>query len=66
MPATIFVKPAPGLKIRLPENPAEVLPDHGVTVTATSFWLRRIAEGSVLQVEPEKAVEPAKKEKGGK
>ena len=45
---TMFVKPAPGMKIRMPDNPAEHLPAQGADVPATSFWLRRVKDESVL------------------
>jgi len=56
---TIFVKPASGMKIRMPDNPAEHLPAQGADVPATSFWLRRIKDESVVCAEQTKA-------KGGK
>jgi hypothetical protein len=48
MPITFFIKPAPGMKIRMPDNPAEFLPEQGAEVPVTSFWLRRIKDGSVV------------------
>lgn len=43
---TLFLKPAPGLLIRMPDNPAKRLPAEGAQVPASQFWLRRLAEGS--------------------
>ena len=45
----IFVKPAPGMKLRLPENPRAFLPEEGMEVERNAFWLRRIAEGDALE-----------------
>jgi hypothetical protein len=44
----IFVKPAPGMKQRMPENPREFLPEEGAEVERNAFWLRRIADGDVV------------------
>ena len=48
---TSQIKPAPGLKIRFPDRPQEVLPKNGAKVPASSFWMRRLKDGSVLRVE---------------
>lgn len=45
----IFVKPAPGLKVRLPENPRAFLPDDGAEVERDAFWLRRLRDGDVVE-----------------
>lgn len=50
---TIFVKPNSGLKIRMPGSGA-VLPVDGAEVPNSSFWLRRIADGDAVMVEPKK------------
>ena len=47
---TMFVQPTPGLKIRMPDNPAEHLSAAGAEVPANSFWLRRLRDGSVVKV----------------
>lgn len=44
---TIFLKPAAGIKIRFPDRPNKILPEEGANVAITSFWMRRIREGSV-------------------
>lgn len=44
----IFVKPAAGMKQRLPENPREFLPEEGLEVERNAFWLRRMADGDVI------------------
>lgn len=47
----MFVKPAPGLKVRLPENPRAFLPDDGAEVPRDSYWVRRLRDGDVLAAE---------------
>lgn len=48
-PQTIRVKPAPGLTVRDPIT-RKPLPAEGDDVQNSSFWRRRIAEGSVVEV----------------
>lgn len=57
----IFVKPAPGLKIRDPETKLH-LPEEGAQVVKSSFWSRRIKDGDVLTTEPKPEVKEIKKE----
>lgn len=49
----IYIRPArPGLIIRYPETgegPGPILPDEGAMVIESSFWLRRLSEGSVVK-----------------
>jgi hypothetical protein len=48
--ARMFVVPAPGLKVPVPEaRPplARHLPPEGAEVEATEYWRRRIADGDV-------------------
>ncbi len=45
----VFVKPAPGMKQRLPENPRAFLPEEGAEVERNAFWLRRLADGDVVE-----------------
>ena len=47
----MFVKPAPGGKIRWPRT-LRFLSDHGEHVPADSYWLRNLAQGSVIEAEP--------------
>lgn len=54
----IFVKPASGVKVRLPDTKKHI-PEAGCMVEETSYILRRIAEGS-LTVE-QKPVQPVAK-----
>lgn len=48
----MFVKPAPGLKVRYPP-PAQkrLLPPAGADVPEESYWLRRLKAGDVVPVE---------------
>ncbi len=50
MADTIFVKPAQGLMIRYPHDPRRLLPEDGAEVAATSYWLRRLRDGSIMRV----------------
>ncbi len=45
----MFVKPAPGLKVRDPISKRH-LPASGQEVPMSAYWLRRLAEGDVLDV----------------
>lgn len=43
------VKPAtPGLRVPMPERGNALLPPEGADVPASSYWTRRVQEGSVL------------------
>lgn len=42
----MFVKPAPGLRIRGPNK--QILPDEGAEVPEVAFWLRRLRSGDVV------------------
>ncbi len=48
----MFLKPAPGLKVRDPKTKKH-LPEEGKEVSSSSFWLRRLAEGAVVETKPE-------------
>ena len=48
-PHTMFVVPAAGLKIRYPDRPYNILPAEGADVPVSSFWLRRLKEGSIVR-----------------
>jgi hypothetical protein len=55
------IKPAtPGAVIRDPDT-RRPLPDDGADVQASSFWMRRLRDGEVVEIEPtaEPAQEPA-------
>lgn len=57
----IFVKPAPGLTVRKPVG--GYLAEAGEEVNRESYWLRRLADGDVLEATPpaeaDKATEKA-------
>lgn len=46
----IVVKPAKGLTVLKPDG--RKLAAEGETVTRTSFWLRRLQDGDVIEVKP--------------
>lgn len=48
-----FIKPAPGLHVRMPNG--NVLPEEGAQVELNSYWLRRLADGDVIEVEKPKS-----------
>ena len=50
----IFVKPAPGLKVRDPQSRLHIA-DGGQFVEENSYWVRRLADGDVVQAEPPKS-----------
>lgn len=54
----IFVKPAEGTKVRLPDSKKHI-PEAGCMVEETSYILRRIAEKSLIMAQ--KPAEPAVK-----
>lgn len=68
MPKQVHVRPADGLKIRIPNSDPgrrlhEFMPPEGLTVTLSAgdnFWQRRIDQGDVLVGKPKSAA--AKKE----
>jgi len=45
----MFVKPAPGRSVPNPERGFDLLPETGMIVPRTSYWLRRIADGDVSE-----------------
>lgn len=44
----MFVKPAPGLVVRDPQTRVQV-PEDGRDVPETSYWLRRLRDGDLVQ-----------------
>ena len=58
----IHLKPAPGKRVRDPQS-KKVLEEKGIKVDAIdTYWFRRIEDGDVVIVEPEKkAPAPAPK-----
>lgn len=47
---TAKLKPAPGCRVRYPDNPQILLSDEGDTVTLTSAWRRLVKAGDVVEV----------------
>ena len=49
---TLKLKPAPGCRVRYPDNPQLLLSEEGDQVVLTSAWRRLIKAGDVVEVEP--------------
>jgi hypothetical protein len=47
----VFVKPAKGLRVRDPISKLH-LPEDGKEVPESTFWIRRLKSGDVVQVYP--------------
>jgi hypothetical protein len=47
---TIKLQPAPGCRVRYPDNPTLLLSAEGDQVTLTSAWRRLIKAGDVVEV----------------
>ena len=61
--STLYVIPAPGLLVPMPEVPAGAsrhLPPEGAVVNDTAFWRRRVADGEVTLADEEPQAAPAK------
>lgn len=56
--APIYVKPAPGGRVRMPERNSKPMPDDGIFVQRNSYYERLIETGDVVIAEPPTA--PAK------
>lgn len=52
--ASIYVKPAPGGRIRMPDRNNNVMPETGAWVPNDSFYQRLLIGGDVVAVKPEK------------
>ena len=51
----IFIKPlVPGSKVHMEGKPKEFLPQKGVAVERTTYWIRRLNDGSVVKTEQPK------------
>jgi hypothetical protein len=61
MSETMFVKPAPGLRVRREENPKEIVPPEGTQVPRTAYYVRRLRDGSLVGATP---VKPASRAAG--
>jgi len=51
---TAIIKPAPGRKVRQPDQGYSELPQEGAPVTWGPYWERALLEGDVVLVKPEK------------
>lgn len=57
---TIFVKPAPGGRVRMPERRSAVMAETGAYVQRNDYYERLLIGGDVVEAEPPKpAPEPA-------
>lgn len=59
--ATVTLKPAPGLKIRVPERGMRHLAESGEPVALNPYWRARLRDGDVTEVKT--AAKPAKQQK---
>lgn len=59
---SLYVRPAPGRKVRMPDRPFPYMQDEPMLVPPTNYWLRRLAAGDVVLVDPEKDAKGKKKE----
>lgn len=50
-PTTVFVRPAPGVRIADPQT-GQYLPEEGLLVPRSGFWLRRLKDGDVISSAP--------------
>lgn len=56
----IYVKPAPGGRVRMPERRSAVMADAGAYVPRNDYYERLLIGGDVVEVEPPKpATDPA-------
>ena len=58
---TIFVRPAPGARVRDPATKAPI-PDIGLLVPNTGYWQRRILAGDVVVTTEAAQPKPKSKE----
>lgn len=56
---TAHVRPLGGRKLRVPERPQQILPETGMKVTLTDYWLARIADGDAEMFDPESDAKPS-------
>ena len=50
---TVILKPAPGARVRFPNNPARLLREEGDRVELDSAWRRLMKAGDVVEVVPD-------------
>lgn len=55
MAEMVFVRPAAGLKVRMPERGFIHLPDEGHAVPLDPYWRARLRDGDVCEVTPDAA-----------
>lgn len=59
------VRAAKGLRCPREENPREYITDHkAVSVAASPYYLRLVADGSLVDAEPEKRTKSPKGQEG--
>ena len=54
---TMYVKPAPGLRVRDPRT-GQPLPAQGAETPVSGYWVRRLRDGDVLASRPPEAAKP--------
>ena len=59
-PETFFIRPAPGLQIADPQT-GDYLPEGGSLMPRSGFWLRRLKDGDVIEVNAAGSDKPGKK-----
>lgn len=57
----IYVKPAPGGRVRMPERGSRPMPSEGAWVPRNDYYERLLTAGDVAACEPPAAKAPAKK-----
>lgn len=62
MSKPLFIKPAKvGGVVRFPDNPGRKLSGEGEEVKRSTYWTRRLADGSVVEAKPVKTSKEAAK-----
>lgn len=49
-PTSFFLRPAPGIRVADPLT-GQYLPEGGALMPRSAFWLRRVADGDVVEVQ---------------
>lgn len=68
-PASIYVKPVKGARVRRAEEPHAVIPEEGANVPNSAFYKRRITDNSLEIARPPRpaaTVKPAPEKSGKK
>ncbi len=50
MSTELFIKPSEGTKVRNPDRNNEHVPAYGAKVTRNSYWLRRLRDEDVTEI----------------